>query len=267
MVSGMTAADPTHAARAQTLLPLLPCGPARAAFLIDFDGTLAEIVQSPALARPHPRAALTLSRLSALTGGAVALVTGRPIATIDALLDLPGLCVAGIHGLERRDGLGRTWRDACPAQALDTARRGLQRLVEAHPRLLLEDKGLSLALHYRAVPALAPVVDDVTARIIAHAGDDLRRLEGSMVFEIAPRAASKAAAVGAVLADPPFHGRLPVYLGDDEADEEAFQRINELGGLSIQVGRRLIGSSAGARLDTVDAAIGWLDELAGGVSR
>jgi len=267
MVSGMTSADPTCAARAQAPLPSLPCEPARAAFLIDFDGTLAEIVRSPSLAQPHPAAAPVLSRLSALTGGAVSVVTGRPIASIDALLNLPGLCIAGIHGLERRDGSGRIWRDASSAQALAMARRGLQRLVEAYPRLLLEDKGLSLALHYRTVPALAQVVDDVTARIVAHAADELRRLKGSMVFEIAPRTASKGAAVSAVLGDPPFHERLPVYLGDDEADEEAFQRVNELGGLSIQVGRGLSHSSARARLDTVDAAIRWLDDLAGGMKR
>lgn len=262
MVSRMISADPTSAARTPLPLPSLPCKPSLAAFLIDFDGTLAEIVSSPMLARPHPAAAATLSRLSALTGGAVSLITGRPIATIDALLDLPDLYVAGIHGLEHRDGSGRMWRNTSSTQALGMARRGLQRVVEAYPRLLFEDKGLSVALHYRMAPALAQVADDVTARIIARAGDELRRLKGSMVFEIAPRAASKGAAVSTILSDRPFRGRPPIYLGDDEADEEAFQRVNELGGLSIQVGCRLAESSARARLESVDAAVSWLDGLA-----
>lgn len=260
----MSATAGPRSLQSQASPPLLPCAPARAAFLIDFDGTLAEIAAAPLLARPHPDAASVLSRLLATTEGAVALVTGRPIATIDALLDVPGLSIAGIHGLERRDASGRTWRNASSAPEVAMARRSLQRFVEACPRLLLEDKGLSLALHYRAAPALAQVADDVTARIVAHAGGELLRIKGSMVFEIAPPTASKSAAVRAVLTDPQFHGRAPVYLGDDEVDEDAFRLVNELGGLSVQVGRPRPSSSAQARLESVDAAVGWLARLAGG---
>lgn len=244
--------------------PTLSCPLDRVAILSDFDGTLAELAPTPTAARPHPQARAVLSRLAAATDGAVAIVTGRPIATIDGLLDLPSLCVAGLHGLERRDSAGRLWRASPPTQALALARSGLQRLVEAHPRLLLEDKGLTLAVHYRGAPHLAEVVQEVTARILAHTAGELQRLRGTMVFEFAPLGASKGAAVGALLTDPPFQGRLPVYLGDDAGDEEAFRTVNALGGLSVRIGAPVADSAAQVGLDSVPAAIAWLQALVRG---
>lgn len=262
MVPGMDAiAFDTTAAELPP--PRLPCGPATAAFLLDFDGTLAAIVDGPAQARPHPHATATLVRLAALTDGAVAVVTGRPIAAIDDLLGLPTLCVAGVHGLERRDSDGRLWRQRANSRALAAARAGLQRLVGAEPRLLLEDKGLTLALHFRRAPDLAALAAEVTERIVARAGGELCRLTGSMVFEIAPAATSKGAAVEAVLADRPFVGRCPIYLGDDLGDEPAFERVNARGGLSVRIGAPAPGSVAHARLPSVDAAIAWLSGIGG----
>jgi trehalose 6-phosphate phosphatase len=246
----------------RTAAPVLACPPGRAAILCDFDGTLAELARTPAQARPHPEAAAVLSRLIATTGGAVAIITGRPIATIDALLDLPSLSVAGLHGLERRDSTGRRWRARAPLQALAVARGLLERLVEAHPPLLLEDKDLSLALHYRTAPDLAGLADRITQQIVSRTGGELRRLPGSMVFELVPQGASKGAAVGAVLTDTPFRERVPVYLGDDHGDEEAFRVVNALGGLSVRIGPMVKDSAARAGLESVDAAVAWLRSLA-----
>ncbi len=103
--------------------------------------------------------------------------------------------------------------------------------------------------------------DNLTVRCYSHTGNELKRLQGSMVFELAPVAASKDCAVSGVLGEPPFLGRIPVYLGDDECDEEAFRRVNALGGLSVRVGAPPRPSVARAGLPSVDATIEWLRRL------
>lgn len=255
---------PVLATARRAAAPMLPWPLDRVAILSDFDGTLAELAPTPAQARPYPGARAVLLRLRAATGGAVAIVTGRPIATIDGLLGLPSLCVAGLHGLERRDSTGQVQRTSPPTEALALARRSLQRLVETRPGLLLEDKGLTLALHYRAVPHLVDIAEQATAQVLEHTRGELRRLRGAMVFELAPRGASKGAAVGAVLTDPPFQGRLPVYLGDDPGDEEAFRIVNALGGLSVRIGAPVADSAAQVGLAGVPAAVAWLRALVPG---
>lgn len=252
---------PLAAASYRAPAPMLPCPLDRVAILCDFDGTLAELAPTPGEARPHPEASAVLSRLEVATGGAVAIVTGRPIATIDGLMGLPSLCVVGLHGLERRDRAGKVWRASPVPQALARARRSLQRLVAAHSRLLLEDKGLTLAVHYRAAPDLADVVQEATARIVVRTRGALRQLCGTMVFELAPQAASKGAAAESLLTVPPFQGRLPVYLGDDRGDEEAFRVVNALGGLSVRIGAPVPDSAAQVGLESVAAAVAWLQAL------
>jgi trehalose 6-phosphate phosphatase len=198
----------------------------------------------PALAALHDR-----------TGGALALVSGRPLRELDALLPAAGWAAAGQHGLEWRAPDGSLHRPPPPA-ALEPAREALADLVARHPALLLEDKGLSLALHYRRAPRLAGFAHRAVRQLATQLGPELVVQTGKRVIELRPAGQDKGAAVRRFLALPPFRGRRPVFLGDDVTDEAAFGAVNALGGHSIKVGRG--PTAARWRLAGVDDVRAWL---------
>ncbi len=146
--------------------------------------------------------------------------------------------MAGQHGLERRDVAGRLWIHAAPPDAKCAIKAALAPVQERHPGLLLEDKGLTLALHYRQAPQLAAYVHRLMrATASATAGDGLEVQRGKRVVEIKPAGIDKGTAVGEYLREPPFCGRRPVFIGDDLNDEHGFAEVNRLDGISIKVGR------------------------------
>jgi trehalose 6-phosphate phosphatase len=197
--------------------------------------------------------------LHAVTGGALALVSGRAIGDVDRLFPGGTLPVAGQHGLERRAAGGATTRVAVPADALARARARLAELVARHEGLLLEDKGMSLALHYRAAPQHEALVHDVVRGTAAALGDAWLVQRGKMVVELRPASADKGAAIRAYLADAPFAGRLPVFIGDDVTDEHGFEEVNRLGGHSIKIGEG--ASVARWRLRDVNDVERWLGQM------
>ena len=122
---------------------------------------------------------------------------------------------------------------------------------------MLEDKGRSLALHYRAAPERGPEILDL-ARTCFQQGDDcLRLIAGKMVVELQPRFYGKDGAIAAFMAEPPFRGRIPVFVGDDTTDEDGFAEVNRMGGVSIRIGGRAPTAAVYA-LPSVSAARGWL---------
>lgn len=241
-----------------------PC-PARAewAYFLDMDGTLIELADAPDAARTDACIVDLIGRLLVATRGAVAIVSGRALADLDRRFHGLKLPLAGQHGLERRDAAGRQRRHGTPAALRRSLEARLKPVVERHPGLLLEDKGATLAVHYRQAPQLASYVHRFVHELVrAQARAEpaqAARLElqkGKRVVEIKPAGFHKGTAIEAFLREPPFCGRKPVYIGDDLTDEHGFAVVNRHGGLSIKVGRG--PSTARYRLPDVAAVRSWL---------
>ncbi len=213
-----------------TLLEILHPG---CALFLDFDGTMVDIAPLPhAVHVPEPLIA-TLRALHTQLHGAVAVISGRPIAQIDAFLTPLQLAVAGVHGAERRTGSGElVLADTHP---LDQVEQVARALAAKYPGLLVESKRGSLALHYRQAPELEELcLEAMQAAVDTSPGVTL--LRGKMVAEAKPGGASKGLAIEAYLQEPPFAGRTPVFIGDDVTDEAGFSTVQRLGGTGVKVG-------------------------------
>lgn len=225
----------------------------RAALFLDFDGPLVPIAPRPDGIEVGAWLVPTLQQLHALLGGALALVSGRPLSELDAWLAPLRLPAAGVHGVERRDGDGPTRRLA--GGLPDTLIHRVERLVARTPDLRLERKPGALALHYRDAPHLG----DMCARMMLAAARphaELTVLLGKCVVEVKPRGATKANAVSEFLAHPAFAGRQPVFVGDDATDEDGFAAVQAVGGIGIKVGDG--PSGAQFRLGGPEAVRLWL---------
>ncbi len=236
--------------------PPLPAAPA---LFLDIDGTLLELQDSPGQVAVDRDLLALLPPLFAACNGALALVSGRPVSGIDDLFAPLKLPAAGQHGVERRDAAGEThFHLGCGIQ-LDVLRRRAAALAQRQPELLVEDKGASVAVHFRRAPHLA---GEVRARLEEWLEDapDFRLQIGKMVLEAKPAGRDKGIALLEFMAEVPFRGRLPVFLGDDATDEYGFRAVTELGGMAIKVGE---GSSVAPwRLPDVAAVRTWLGSLA-----
>ena len=151
---------------------------------------------------------------------------------------------------------GRLWMHAAPPAAKCAIKEALAPVLARHPGLLLEDKGLTLALHYRLAPHLAAYVQRLMARLAQDADAGLEVQRGKRVAEVKPSGIDKGTAVAEYLAESPFMGRRPVFIGDDLNDEHGFAEVNKLGGISIKVGKGK--SCARFRLPDVAAVRRWL---------
>ncbi len=229
------------------------------ALFLDVDGTLLEIAPTPDAVRVPTRLKALLTGLSEAAGGALALVSGRPIAQLDEWFAPLRVASAGLHGLERRDSSGTIHRLPFDARALQRARTFLAALAELHPGLLLEDKQMTLALHYRLAPELESAARDAVVHACELAGDGFCVLEGKKVLELKPDGYSKSLAIAAFLAEPPFAGRTPLFVGDDRTDEAGFTYVEGLGGIGVHVGNA--ATRARWRLPDVAAVHEWLTAL------
>ena len=237
-----------HASQAQP--DRVPDLRGRCAFFLDIDVTLLDLADHPGLIRLDGELIGLLKSLGRAAGGALALISGRSVEDIDRLLAGPGFCVAGQHGAERRDFSGTMHRREVPRAALEAARRRLAAVAARHPALVLEDKGLNFAVHFRSAPELGEQTRDAVRILARDLGGEFEVQLGKMVVELRPAGKDKGVAISEFLAEEPFRGRTPVFVGDDLTDEIGFELINRLGGHSVKVGR---GESA-ARWRLVDAA-------------
>ncbi|MGE5469691.1 MAG: trehalose-phosphatase [Bacteroidota bacterium] len=232
------------------------------AYFLDFDGTLVELAVTPDAIHVDPLLPALLADLHRRCAGAVALVSGRALADLDRHIAIADLPKAGQHGMERRDASGRLWRHALPPHAKQAIRAKLVDMLEQQPGLLLEDKGLTLALHYRQAPELGEQLRHLLELLVAEADAGLTVQAGKCVVEVRPAGIDKGTAVREYLAEPPFQGRRPVFVGDDRSDEHAFVAVNELGGVSVGVGSGSL--SARYRLADVSAVRAWLTGVVSG---
>ncbi len=232
-----------------------------AALFLDVDGTLLEIAARSDLVRAPPELPALLGDLGAERGGALALISGRPLAELDRLFQPWCGAAAGVHGSERRraDGTFADHTDVAATVAIDQIRPRLTAFACARSGLLLEDKHSALALHYRAAPERAAEVRALAETLCRQAGSVLRLIVGKMVVEFRPSGTNKGTAIAAFLSESPFLGRRPVFLGDDATDEDGFEEIARRGGVGIRVGEPA-KTRASYALPSVAAVLAWLAE-------
>jgi len=226
-----------------------------AALFLDLDGTLAPIAERPEDVRPDPRRTDLLQQLSAKLNGRLAVVSGRSLSEIDHILENHVTCVAAIHGLVRRDARG-VIGEAAPHPGLIAARAALREFAERDTRLLVEDKSLSLTLHYRQAPDRALEVIGLAERLATVTGLTLQ--PGDMVVELRTPGASKGDSIRAFMSEEPFRGAKPIFLGDDLTDEHGFFAVRQLGGYGVLVGPQR-KTTAIYRMEDVEAALTWLE--------
>lgn len=239
------------------IAPLHLPGPARSAFLLDLDGTLLDIAPAPDRVVVPPDLPGNLRRLRALCGDALAVVSGRPIEQIDALLGDVPFAVAGAHGSEIRhtpeQPIERLNLPPVPPEWLTEAAT----LVRAHPGAMLEAKPHGLVLHYRSVPQAGAALQAGLARLVAERPAYVL-MAAKMAWELRPAGADKGTAVHALMLARPFLGRLPIFVGDDVTDEDGMTASRALGGLGLRV-PDVFGDAAGVRawIASLAAGDGW----------
>jgi trehalose 6-phosphate phosphatase len=230
------------------------------ALFLDVDGTLLEIADTPQDVSVPASLKRLLIELRRDLDGALAFVSGRTLEDLDRLFSPLRPCASGMHGSERRDAAGDTTRPEIDLGPLDAARHELARFVRDRPGLLLEDKRYGFAVHFRLAPLLGGEVESVMLPIAESIGPEFMLQAGKCVLEIRPAACSKGTSVAAFMREPPFAGRVPIYIGDDVTDESAFVAVNSFGGISIRVGEEA-ATAAHYRLSGVGEVLRWLEDL------
>lgn len=231
------------------------------AIFLDIDGTLLDIAPTPETVIVAPGLPQALARLSARLDGALALVTGRSIETVDRLLKVDGLAVCGLHGAEQRDAGGHIARPQATA-AFERARSLLRRRLASLPGTLFEDKGVAIAAHYRLAPEREGELRDLMQHIAGEVGVGWVLQAGKQVIELRPHGRDKGAALKDFMALPPFRTRRPLAIGDDLTDEAMFAAAHALGGLSFKVGDDNRPSLAHGRISAPAELRAWIAKVA-----
>jgi len=224
---------------------------------LDVDGTLVEFTDTPSQTSADDEIKALLTRLVRQLAGAVALVSGREIITMDQMFAPLRLPAAGLHGVERRDAAGTMKSSKLDDHRLTAARVALARLADIYPGIIIEDKGSNIAVHFRLAPQFGEQVLREVQTIAAPLAEGYELQDGAMLVEIKPRGFDKGRAVLSFMQEPPFSGRRPVFVGDDVTDRDGFAAVEALGGMSIGVGPRVRGRF---QLDDVAGVRCWLNE-------
>lgn len=259
---GVPAGSPLPAqrkARRASARGTLPRLTATCALFLDIDGTLVDLAATPDAVLVDADVAALLPALAAHLGGALALITGRAIADADRLFRGVTLPIAGQHGCERRAADGTLHVHTPAPGGIEQLRAAIGELANQYEGLLLEDKGSTLALHYRRAPRLAGHLHRAVRAHLATAiaaGASLQLQTGKGIVEIRPDGRDKGTAITEYMTESPFAGRVPVFVGDDCTDEYGFEAVARAGGWGVKVGR---GSTVATyRLPDVAAVRGWL---------
>jgi trehalose 6-phosphate phosphatase len=243
----------------------LPAPQPNWSWYLDLDGTLLDIAPSP-LAVVVPDGLLaTLSALRTAAHGALAVVSGRPVQQVRSLLEPLRPAAAGLHGLELVTPDGLRHGPKKPLPPVGNLRRMLQENVLGIPGVEFENKGATLAVHFRQAPQAEIQVRRIIDQAVAK-NRGFEVLKGKMVFEIRPTGINKGTAIREFMAIPPFAGRVPVFAGDDTTDEDAFAVVAEAGGITLYVGE---GDDTVAqwRVESPAALRLWLAEAAEALKR
>jgi trehalose 6-phosphate phosphatase len=232
----------------------------KCALLLDIDGTILDLAPAPQQVWVPAGLRQTLARLDASTGGALALVSGRSLNDIDLIFSPLELAAIGGHGAELRTAAGA--EPVMRAKPLSTAlKRRLASITELGPGILAEDKGYSLALHYRLAPERGDAVRAAVDKACATApAGTVEILPGKLVVEIKPAGINKATAVCELMDYPPFANRNPIFIGDDTTDVPVFGIISRFGGLGFSVGR--VAADVNGHFEKPESVRAWLARIA-----
>jgi trehalose 6-phosphate phosphatase len=225
----------------------------RAALLLDLDGTLIDIAPTPDSVVVPPDLLATLTTLRGRLDGALAVISGRPVEQVDALLQSIPTAVSGEHGGALRPAAGAALQrpnlPTAPAAWYDAA----EAMVAAHPGALLERKARGFVAHYRLAPAAGDDLQRQLAALIAPHATEFLLLRAHMAWEIRPAGTDKGTAVRAIMALPEFAGRLPIFIGDDVTDRDGMAAAETLGGAGLFV-PDVFNDAAGVRAWLAGAA-------------
>lgn len=234
-----------------------------AALFFDVDGTLVPIEEHPEAVNISHRLRDLLERLIDRTEGALALVSGRSIEQLDQLFQPLAFSASGLHGLERRLLPGAKSRAEGIGKSLGEAKRELDDFANHHPGVLVEDKGLTLALHYRMAAEHGEKAAALVQRLVSADPDNLVLLKGKMVFELKPPGFDKGRAIADFMREPTFQGRCPIFAGDDVTDEAGFAEVRTMKGIGIKIGIDERPTQAAFSLESVESMLDWLETLMG----
>jgi trehalose 6-phosphate phosphatase len=237
---------------------------------LDYDGTLADFAPTPEHVNPDPALLDLIERLARHPRFCVAVISGRRLSHVQELVPVPGVLLAGTYGVELQTAEGtridRLDYDSV-RPTLDALKPRWADLIAGRQGFFLEDKGWALALHARHA------AEDETGRVLTGARrladaavdradpESFCLLGGHKFLEMAPRLADKGMTVAYLLDEYPWPGALPLYLGDDDKDEEAFSAIKTRGGIAVVVAAEPRESEADLRLESPQAARRWLEVL------
>lgn len=243
------------------IVPIPPASDLRhCAILLDIDGTILDFAPSPRQVVVPNGLRQTLTRLEALTGGALALVSGRSIGDIDLIFSPLRLAAIGVHGAEMRTN-GHAAAQTRTAPLSDELKNALAKVTELGPGVLIEDKGYSIALHYRQSPASEPDVLSAIQTICAGVPHEaVEILPGKFVIDIKPAAVNKGDAVDELMQLAPFAGRYPIFIGDDLTDLSVFDIVPKFGGRAYSVGG--ITADVDGHFDAPENVRSWLTQIA-----
>lgn len=231
----------------------------KTALFLDVDGTLLDFAGTPDKVIVTPELRTLLTELYAACDGALALVSGRSIASLDTLFAPPELPAAGSHGLEIRAD-GRIHELGIPLP--DDTRAEMEQLASLHAGSFVEPKRYGAALHYRQAVQHEDALIDAMRNIARTMQAGFELIEGNRVLELTASNGDKGSAIRFLSAREPWRERTPVFVGDDTTDEPGFAAVNALGGLSVRVGHRA-QTAARWQLDSIVAVQAWLRSLAG----
>ncbi|MGH6862415.1 MAG: trehalose-phosphatase [Phyllobacterium sp.] len=232
------------------------------ALFIDIDGTLIDLAPTPTSIEIPPELSLQLLVVSERAAGALALVTGRSIEAVDAMFYPQQFAVAGMHGAEIRSASGALNRKQIDRMSFAHARAALTELAGHWPGLIVEDKGLAIAVHYRQNPGAADAVHARMTSLQAELGREWKLQRGKMVVELHPSGVGKGAAMAGLMADAPFKGKKPLAIGDDLTDEAMFDVANRCDGRSVRVGESAYESAARFKVGSAAEVRRWVAGLA-----
>ncbi|TPM35980.1 trehalose-phosphatase [Mesorhizobium sp. B2-3-5] len=237
--------------------PDVPQGPW--ALFLDIDGTLLEHAAHPDAVVVNDALRMLLARLETQLDGALAFITGRSIAAVDHLFQPLRLRAAGLYGLEHR--LARDGPVEAAGERADIAALAGEIEAElASADVYIERKGPILAIHTRAAPHLLQRATQLVEQALERLPAGYRVLAGNAGVELMPLEAAKGAAIRRFMAEPAFKERCPVFLGDDTSDENGFETVNEMNGISIRI-KPQGQTAARHKLADVGEVLAWLDTL------
>lgn len=205
----------------------------RHALFLDFDGTLIDIAPSPHAIIVPPELPAVLMRLQLLLGGAIAIVSGRPVDDLQSYLAPADLDIVGEHGavMKRRGG------DVHPPQAAwpEAWNERIAMFLAGHPGTEVERKAYSIALHFRRAPEAEHDALNLLRLFASEATGGFEILPAKMAFELKLSTTSKGKAITELMSEEPFRRRIPVFAGDDVTDEDGFIAVTAMGGVALRV--------------------------------